>query len=171
MHYQVSTHRDPEDKCIVILGEGTHQQIQILRKEILKLIHFDRAMSYGAFRSKANMYVMDGATMLYARRAESQQCMLALEPYVNGQVNRAHRDRSSASILTMRSACCDDDTWIKTFQDAFVTKVRAIFSLIFTYNGGNNFSIPHVRQSISLWRWTRRPVKISYFLFTLENFT
>ena len=100
----------------------------MLRKDILKLIHSDRAMSYGAFRSKANMYVMDGATMLYARQAESQQCMLALKPYVIGQVNRAHRERSSASTLAMRSACCNDDTtWMKTFQNAFVAKVCAIF--------------------------------------------
>ena len=60
---QVSTYTVPEDKCTVFTGEGTHQQIQLLRKEILKLTHFDRAMSYGAFRSKANKYFMDGSTV------------------------------------------------------------------------------------------------------------
>eukprot|EP01036_Dinobryon_divergens_P031105 gene31105-40450_t len=119
---QVSTYTVSEDKCTVFTGEGTHQQIQLLRKEILKLTHFDRAMSYGAFRSKANKYFMDGATMLFARQAESPQCMLALEPYAIGQVNRAHRERASASTLIMRSAPCGDDSWMKTFQTAFVAK-------------------------------------------------
>jgi hypothetical protein len=119
---QVSITKDMEDKCLVVEGKGTCRQIQLLRTAILQLIHYDRAMSYGAFRSKANMYVMDGATMLYPRKSESAHCMLALEPYL-GQVNRAHRDLAPAFILSMRSTCCSDDSWMKTFQTAFVVKV------------------------------------------------
>ena len=173
---QVSTYTLPVDKCIVISGEGTHQQILLLRKEILKLICFDRAMSYGAFRSKANKYVMDGATMLFARQAESQQqCMLALEPYAIGQVNRAHRERSSASTLTMRSAPCDNDSWMETFQTAFVTKVHtnaqySIYDLTSVCTHHSYFPFMF-RPSTNCHRWMLRPAEISYSLFILESST
>ena len=123
-----------EDKCLMVFGEGSHQQILALRGEVLRLIHFDRADCYGSIRSRANRYFMEGATMMYVRQSESQHCMLSLAPYVDGPLNRHHRVRASAHTLALRSARCEGDMWKQNFQSAFVTKVfLALFNFLFCH--------------------------------------
>lgn len=110
---------------LVVRATGRCQQIQVLRQELLTLIYTGRLHSYGAIRSMASAYFMEGSSFLYAAGADSKAVMLQARPiYVDRYLLRHAHSMKELSTLSMSCASkCSSDVWKVSFKTEIKAKV------------------------------------------------
>jgi RNA-dependent RNA polymerase len=111
---------------LVVHATGRYQQILVMRQELLTLIYTGRLHSYGAIRSMASAYFMEGSSFLYAAGTDSKACRLQARPmYVDRYLMRCAYCMKAISTISTNAAfnSSSGDVWKTAFKTEFCAKV------------------------------------------------
>jgi hypothetical protein len=95
---------DDSHRQFIVRGYGTPYQIMLLKNELLLWIYFGRASSYGAIKTMASQYFMEGSTFVYPRGGENKDAMMKLKPlHYESNLHRQQYENKEKSTLILQS--------------------------------------------------------------------
>ena len=108
--------------ALVLHATGSCFQIKLLRAALLELINYSRCQYVGIIRSLASKYFIEGATLLYARHAETKKTVLHVEDYF-GPSGRCFHETNRLSTLHCHPRAEPYMGWKDVFKSSMKEKI------------------------------------------------